>query len=466
MPNTNAVSTKTQIEALQPKASNYPVPVVPKRGQAVRGLAVQVTPAGSKSFVLRFRLLGKQKTLSLGQFPDIGIEQAVSLAQAAWNDIREGRNPSDKKREERQSLTVKDLADRYILEHINPKGEGKGKEAIRILNKHIVPMIGRLSLALVGPADVSSLLFKMRRTPVQANRTRSILRTMFGRAEEWELRPLGSNPVSVVKNRTAENSRTRRLTDIEVKKLGATLRTSGEPSVYLLAVRMAILAGMRKGEISACRWSWVDLEAQEIHIPPGFHKTGMKTGKTRIVFLCDALVGFLKATAPTLGCPFVVPGKPRADDNGKPLPWEPIVALQAPWERIRDAAGLAPRDKDGEYVDEENNPGWHDLRRTFGSVASDIGLKGFAGELLGHAEVTVTDIYTRSAAEPLHEAVEKIGTRIEGILSGAIDPKKEAEERRETKAKKRAGASAQVHRPIPASLDGDASTIRQDSPQG
>jgi len=434
MPSANGVSTKAQIEDLQPKATNYPVPVVSKRGQAVRGLAIQVTPAGCKSFVLRFRLLGKQKTLTLGKFPDMGIEQAVSLAQAKWADIREGRNPSDKKREERQSLTVKDLADRYILEHIKPKGEGFGMEATRIINKHIVPNLGRLSLAFVGPADVSSMLFKMRGTPVQANRTRSILRTMFGRAEEWELRPLGSNPVNVVKNRTVENSRKRRLTDMELKALGATLRKSAEAPEYLLAVRMAVLAGMRKGEIAACRWSWVDLEAGEIHIPPEQHKTGKKTGKIRVVHLCDALVAHLKATVPTLGCPFVVPGKPRVDEKGKSLPWEPIVALQAPWERIRGAAGLAPRDeKTAEYLDEENNPGWHDLRRTFASVASDIGLKGFAGELLGHAEATVTDIYTRSAAEPLHEAAEKIGARIDGILTGKIDPEKEAQERREAK---------------------------------
>ena len=148
--------------------------------------------------------------------------------------------------------------------------------------------------------------------------------------------------------------RERRLTDMELKALGATLRKSTEPSTYLLAVRLALLAGMRKGEIAACRWSWVDLEAGEIHIPAGVHKTGKKTGKIRVVHLCDALVAALKATVPTLGCPFVVPGKPRVDKEGKPLPWEPIVALQAPWERIRDAAGLAPRnEKTGEYLDEE-----------------------------------------------------------------------------------------------------------------
>lgn len=436
MSSATGVSTKAQIEALEPKKATYPVPVVSKRGQAVRGLAVQVTPAGCKSFVLRFRLLGKQKTLTLGKFPDMGIEQAVSLAQAKWGDIREGRNPSDKKREERQSLTVKDLAERYLLEHIKPKGEGYGMEATRIIHRHIIPKLGRLPLAMVGPSEISTLLFKMRATPVQANRTRSILRTMFGRAEEWELRPLGSNPVTVVKRRVVEKSRERRLTDMELKSLGAILQASEEPPEYLLAIRMALLAGMRKGEIAECRWTWVDLEAGEIRIPPEHHKTGKKTGKHRVVHLCSALVSYLRAIPHTLGCPFVVPGKARVDREGKSLPWEPIVGLQAPWERIREAAGLSPRDEDGVYIDEEHNPGWHDLRRTFASVGADLGLKGFVGELLGHAEQTVTDIYTRAAAERLKDAAEAIGARIEGILTGTIDPEKEAQERRKEKQRK------------------------------
>jgi integrase len=260
------VSTKTQIEALEPKATNYPVPIISKRGQAARGLAVQVTPAGCKSFVLRFRLNGKQKTLTLGKFPDMTIEQAVSLAQAKWTDIREGRNPSDKKREDRLSLTVKDLIDRYLLEHIPQNDPGRGDSARYLINRFILPALGRLHVASVGLADISKVLFKLRDTPAQANRTRGVMRTMFGRAEEWELRPLGSNPVSIIKKREGENKRERRLTDAEVQALGGAMQVSEEPPAYLLAVRMALLAGMRKGEIAACRWAWVDLEAAEIRI--------------------------------------------------------------------------------------------------------------------------------------------------------------------------------------------------------
>jgi integrase len=262
---------------------------------------------------------------------------------------------------------------------------------------------------------------------------------MFGRAEEWELRPLGSNPVAVVKLRAPEVKRERRLSDLELKALGKVLRESTEAPTHLLAVRLALLAGMRKGEIQKLRWEWIDLEAGEFRIPPDSHKTGKKTGKARVVHLCSALVADLKATVRTLGCPYVVPGKPKKIPDKKEVLWNPIVGIQGPWERIRDAAGIAPKDKEGAYTNEDENPGLHDLRRTFASVGADLGLKGFVGELLGHSEQTVTDIYTRSAAEPLHDAAERIGARINGILTGKIDPIKEAEERREAKEAKTKG---------------------------
>ncbi|BDU76412.1 tyrosine-type recombinase/integrase [Mesoterricola sediminis] len=442
---------KAAVEDLAPEAGPYFVPVVNAKSQAVQGLNLRVLPSGVKAWVHRYRFAGFQKSLTLGRYPAMGPEMAEKASRAAQTKIDAGTDPglakanARKAAEEarRAAVTVKDLAERYELEHVPELGESWGDETKRLVKLFILPALGKLPVAAVGPADVSAMLFKIRQaTPTQANRVRAVMRTMFGRAEEWELRPLGSNPVAVVKQRAPEVKRERRLSDIELKKLGATLQKSAEPAQLVLAVRLALLAGMRKGEVAGARWEWVDLRAGEIRIPKEAHKTGRKTQRARVVHLCEALVTHMKAAPRTLGCPFVIPGRPERNDEGKVAGWAPIQGLQKAWERIRDAAGLAPRDeKTGEYLDPENNPGLHDLRRTFASVGADLGLKGFVGELLGHAEATVTDIYTRSAADPLHQAAEKIGARIEGILTGAIDPEKEAEERRRAKEGKGRGAS-------------------------
>jgi integrase len=431
--------TKAEIQKITPGASIQRV-----WDLTTRGLGLQVTPAGVFSWVLSYRSQGKKDMTTLGRWPEMTVEQARKAATSAWDRINAGENPNETKAADkraalearRAAFTVRDLVDRYQEEHTPGNSESWQAESKRLMDKHIIPGMGKLPLLEVGPADVSAFLYPVsKKTPTQGNRIRAVLRTMFQRAEEWGLRPLGSNPVAVVKRRTQETKRERRLTDLEMKALGKTLQESKEAPELILAVRLALLAGMRKGEIEAARWAWLDPEAAELRIPPGFHKTGRKSGKVRVVHLCSALVADLQGMTHTLGCPYIVPGRPKVLEDGT-TQWGEFTALQNPWERIREAAGLA---KKGEPSDED--PGWHDLRRTFGSVAADLGLKGFAGELLGHAEATVTDIYTRAAAERLQEAAETIGSRIAGILSGAIDPDKEAQERRAAREGKAKGVS-------------------------
>ena len=395
-----------------------------------KGLCVQVTKGGTKSWVLRYRFHGRQKIHTLGVFPSMTPDQARKRLDAARVKINSGIDPNQAKADERQAaaaakhaaFTVEDLASRYIRDHIKVNNKPSWQaEATRLINKHILPALGKLPVTEVGPADISAMLFKIReKTPTQANRVRAVLRTMFGRAEEWEHRTLGSNPVAVVKQRSPEKKRERRLSDLELKSLGIALRASKESPHVLAAFRLALLAGMRKGEIQGLHWEWVDLKAAEVRLPREEHKTGKKTGKARVVHLCAALVAVLKVLPKIEDCPYVVPGLPERDGEGKVLRWRPFVGLQNPMERVRKAAGLAKKEKPT-----DDDPGWHDLRRTFASVGSDLGLKGFMGELLGHAEQTVTDVYTRTAAQRLKEAAESVGARIDGILTGAIDPEKE-----------------------------------------
>lgn len=315
------------------------------------------------------RLYGwKKDALTLGKWPDMGIDQAIHDALAHWSTIREGKNPSDVKRDARvegaaKVATVEDLATRYIEEHLPGNGEIWQKETKRLLAKHILPAIGKLALKDIGPGEISAMLQKLSKTPTQARLVRAVSRSMFGRAEEWGLRPVGSNPVAVVKQRNSEGSvkRDRRLSDLELKALGEAMRTSKETPEFLLAIRLAVMAGMRKGEIEGARWAWYDAKKATITIPKEFHKTGRKTNKARVVRLCSGLVAELNALTKTLDCPFIIPGRPKEKD-GK-VTWGPLTALQNPWERIRVAAKLAVK---GEPKEED--PGLHDLRRTFASV--------------------------------------------------------------------------------------------------
>lgn len=343
----------------------------------------------------------------------------------------------------RQRFTVNQLADRFIKDHIRaevtPEGgrlvvtkigsEGSGnrlataKEHVRLIEKFIRPTLGPLPVEDVGTSEIAGMLRKIQdETPIQANRVRSVLSKMFAKAELWGLRPSGSNPARV-QDREPESKRERNLTDKEILALGAALRKvespeeedQAPPSPFpLAAIRLALLTGMRRGELLALKWEWIDLEAREVRIPAAAHKTGAKTRKDRLVLLCEAACSILKALPRKLGNPYVIAGRGKAA----------LVCLQTPWETVRAAAKLDDEDP-------EKQVHFHDLRRTFASVATRMGYPElWIGALLGHSAGTVTAGYARASMkdDPLRNALEAIGGRIAGLLDGSIDLAKEARE--------------------------------------
>jgi integrase len=66
---------------------------------------------------------------------------------------------------------------------------------------------------------------------------------------------------------------------------------------------------------------------------------------------------------------------------------------------------------------------FHDLRRTFASVATRMGYPElWIAALLGHAAGSVTAGYARADVndDPLRNGLEAVGKRITGLLNGTI----------------------------------------------
>lgn len=63
-----------------------------------------------------------------------------------------------------------------------------------VIDRCIVPMIGRLKVQDVKRPDVAGMMKKMTHKPAEANRAFSVMRRMFNLAEVWGFRPDGTNP--------------------------------------------------------------------------------------------------------------------------------------------------------------------------------------------------------------------------------------------------------------------------------
>src|SRR6266849_5185902 len=69
------------------------------------GLALVVYPNGSKYWAYRYRYLGKEKTLSLGVYPEVTLAEARLKLMDARKLLAEGQDPSEaRKALKRQAL--------------------------------------------------------------------------------------------------------------------------------------------------------------------------------------------------------------------------------------------------------------------------------------------------------------------------------------------------------------------------
>ena len=63
------------------------------------GLYLEVTPAGGKVFRLKYRIDGKEKTLTIGKYPTVSLVEARQAAENARRMIAQGQDPNKAKQE-------------------------------------------------------------------------------------------------------------------------------------------------------------------------------------------------------------------------------------------------------------------------------------------------------------------------------------------------------------------------------
>jgi len=79
--------TETKIKSATPEAKPYKLP-------DERGLHLLVTPQGGKWWRFRYRFDGKEKLLSLGTYPDIGLKDARERRDQARKLVAQAIDPS------------------------------------------------------------------------------------------------------------------------------------------------------------------------------------------------------------------------------------------------------------------------------------------------------------------------------------------------------------------------------------
>jgi len=348
--------------------------------QGCPSMYLKVTAKGAMAWTYRYRprlgpKAGADREYTIGDYPTFGIGLAKDEYTKLRRRVRQGEDPLEEVQEARGAPTMRDLAKAYLEQH-SSKFKAGDRERERF-DMYILPRLGRTKVAGVTYADCEDLHHSMRDKPVQANRTLSTLKSAFAFAMRRGWR--NDNPAALVM-RNPEVPRERYLTDEEVPRLFAAIANCSNP-VIADAIRLLLLTGARKGEVTAMRWTDVDLKTG-IWLKPT-----TKTGRPHRTTL----------SAPAKE---IIARQPRTDDLVFPGRRGKMPDFKWHWEKIRAEAEL-------------EDLTLHDLRHSAAAfLASDGESLRVIGELLGHRQASTTQRYAHIHDRAQRAAAEKLGRRL------------------------------------------------------
>lgn len=385
--------TKRAVESLTPNCGQ---PVL--WDSEIKGFGVRCRPSGAKFYVVKTRIGGRQRWLTIGRHGSPWTPEAARREALRVLGLKAaGQDPATLRDRQKGAITLAELGARFLTEYVPHHCKRRtAQEYQRALSLHINPVLGQQRISDVTRPDIARLHHGLRDKPYQANRCLAVLSKMLNLAEAWGLRPDGSNPVRHVKKHR-EEKRERYLTEAELQRLGSVLadaeaRTTESP-YSIAAIRLLILTGARLSEILTLQWAYVDLGNAVLRLPDS--KTGAK-----LIYLNTGAVELLRGLPRIDGNPFVIVGN---------KPGGRLINIQKRWRRLRTKAGLG-------------DVRIHDLRHSFASVAVSSGMSlAMIGKLLGHTQPATTARYAHLSAAPLREASEAVATKISGLMG---DPKR------------------------------------------
>lgn len=167
------------------------------------GLYLQVSPWITKSWMLRYRIHGRQRAMGLGSYPAVTVKEARERASDARRQVRDGMDPIEARKVRAQqsrlssakTATFKDCASAYIESHragwANPKHAAQWSAT---LETYAYPVFGQLPVQAVDTTLVMKCVEPIWREKTEtASRVRGRIESVLDWAKVRGYRE-GENP--------------------------------------------------------------------------------------------------------------------------------------------------------------------------------------------------------------------------------------------------------------------------------
>ncbi len=381
--------TKRMLDRCHGKIEEKPYIV---RDALLEGFGIRVTKKGTVSFICEGRVKGSggsAKRITLGRYPAYSLDQARELAKEHLQCFQQGEDPLKVRK---KKVDISKEADSYTLAEVFKEFLSRRtlKKATRIdyeqVIKYVYASIMDFPVREITRKQVEDTFYKHPKGT--AGKSSRVLSSVLNYCKGIELsngdRLLIENPVDVLKDKKISRTLKRRKTVISPEDLAQVLGRLDGALVHeerirfnksvVRALYIIALTGCRKQEI-------LQLKKKDV-TDDYFIIRDTKNSNEHVVPITDAIEYFIKDAMSTKG-PWLFPS--RADET-KPI----------------NNPSKAVKYYMGSYT-------LHDCRRTFITVASELGIDLHQiKELVNHKSSDVTDGY-------IIQRIEKRMERLRGI---------------------------------------------------
>jgi len=319
-------------------------------------------------------------------------------------------------------LTVGAYLERWLQDGARISVSAKTLERYKqLIQDHLVPELDQIPLAKLSPLHIQGVYAEKlssgrkdgsgglsAQTVVHIHR---VLRTALGQAVKWQI--LARNPADAVEPPRTERKEMRALDERETGDLLAAFHRSRLFTPILLAV----VTGLRRGELLALHWADIDLDQTQISVRQSLEQTRsgliLKQPKTsrsrRTIALPQLAVEALRSHKAKQAAERLQLG-PAFEDNGLAFPqWD-----GKPWAPDRFSSAFAAQVRRSGLA----HVRFHDLRHTHASQLLRQGVNAkVVSERLGHAAVGFTlDVYSHVLPGMQDDAARRIDVALRPMI--------------------------------------------------
>ena len=321
------------------------------------GMYLQVSPAGSKRWFLKYRVAGVEKQLALGSYPDVNLTAARKARDAAKLIKSEGRDPVQVRKIEKLKATRTDgdtfkaVALEWYAKQAPQWSEAHADRSLRQLERDLFPWIGERRMLEIHSMELLAALHKVeeRGALETADRVLMLARQVW---EYWL-------PTADTQQRNITEGLKARLTPYRGKsfaaitdpiRMGDLMRAimayKGGP-VVRAALQLAPLLYQRPGNLRMMEWAELDLDAALWTIPSQKMKRTKlekEQGDDHVVPLPTQAVALLRSIQPLTGRgAYVFPGershdRPISDNSVRSALYSLGFGKEQSWHGFRASA--------------------------------------------------------------------------------------------------------------------------------